>query len=355
MLLSSPPDWLRRDTISLVQNCPSGLEGVLFRSMLHVTSLICPYLPQNSIRHNLSLNSSFQKMPRPLTDRGKGAYWTVNDNVDPRAGVQRIRKKKPRGPTVNGKQNQAAHDAQLAAIGVGMPFNPQMAAAMAGAPGPSGVSGGPGGPNDRADGQPMMYPAFPYVLPLRFSCWVLDFKLTSHRFITYAGHLTLTPRQHMLLVYLCGSLPTARTLNCLCPLRLTKQGGRSGGQSGSTNCSSCSMRLLRLSETDKMLIGTGMHSYLPSVSTPSQSFFHSRGMIERLRVAFAPQPAYEDEEEQRAATLAQRQSRRRSGRTSQRTTSHHADDDGDENDDRIADEIDGDDEDNDPDYADEME
>ncbi|KAG6838010.1 hypothetical protein H0H93_008404 [Arthromyces matolae] len=49
---------------------------------------------RNSVRHNLSLNPCFEKVPRPLTDRGKGSYWTVNDNVDPRTGVHRIRKKK---------------------------------------------------------------------------------------------------------------------------------------------------------------------------------------------------------------------------------------------------------------------
>ncbi|KAJ7869666.1 hypothetical protein B0H13DRAFT_2557453 [Mycena leptocephala] len=49
---------------------------------------------ENSIRHNLSLNPSFEKVPRPLTDRGKGSYWTVNNNVDPRTGVHRTRKKK---------------------------------------------------------------------------------------------------------------------------------------------------------------------------------------------------------------------------------------------------------------------
>ncbi|KAG8935391.1 hypothetical protein FRC03_004589 [Tulasnella sp. 419] len=52
---------------------------------------------KNTIRHTLSLHPSFEKVPRPLTDRGKGCYWTINEVVDPRAGVQRVRKKKDMG------------------------------------------------------------------------------------------------------------------------------------------------------------------------------------------------------------------------------------------------------------------
>ncbi|XP_053435258.1 forkhead box protein I3-like [Nycticebus coucang] len=75
---------------------------------------------QNSIRHNLSLNDCFRKVPRDENDPGKGNYWTLDPNCDKTFDNGNFRRRRKRRFEVSSSATLAAETSELEGLSSGI-------------------------------------------------------------------------------------------------------------------------------------------------------------------------------------------------------------------------------------------